>query len=149
MLTLLLLVTAGCKTTYRRRPLDQIAPTEKQRVYNFGKRNFESCITRQFIQISKKEATDYLASLKLEEMQHMCDWLDKQNGKFIDMQLIEVIDETYKRNCLVYRYKANFERNEVQNEIRIWVNRDGKFSGLIIRPWKDEYPGLPIQDARN
>ena len=126
-------------------PVDNITEAEKQRVYNFGKRNLESCKTREFIQISKKEATDYLASLTLEEMQHMCDWLDKQNGKFIDMELIEIIDETYTSNCLVYRYKTNFERNDIVNELRIWVIPNGKFRGIIIREWKDEYPGRPYQ----
>ena len=78
-------------------------------------------------------------------MQEMCDWLDYQNGKFIDMELVEIVDQRNSENCLVYRYKANFQRNEILNEIRIWVNADGKFSGFIIREWNNEFPGRPYK----
>ena len=101
--------------------------------------SYESCVTREFVQLSTREVTQHLSELSLEEMQYTCDVLDKRNGKFIDMKLIEVIDETYFNRCNVYRYKANFERNEFLNEIRIWVNLDGKFAGIISREWKDEY----------
>ena len=72
-------------------------------------------------------------------MQHACDVLDKRNGKFIDMKLIEVIDDTFTRGSKIYRYKANFERNDFVNEVRIWLNTDGKFAGIIWKEWKDEY----------
>lgn len=119
--------------------MDSISEGEKLKVYNFGKRVFETCKTRQFIQLSEKEATKGLAALSLEEMQHVCDALDKTNGKFIDMQLIEVIDDTFISNSKIYRYKGNFERNETIREIRIWLGIEGKFHGIIIQEWKDEY----------
>ncbi|MFD2910174.1 hypothetical protein ACFSX9_15695 [Flavobacterium ardleyense] len=120
-------------------PLNLVSKNEKQRVYNFGKRNLETCKTRQFVQLSTKEVTESLSKLSLEEMQKTCDVLDERNGKFIDMELIEIIDDTYAGNSLIYRYKANFERNDFLNEVRIWINTDGKFAGIINRKWKDEY----------
>ena len=119
--------------------VNSISENEKQKVYNFGKRIIETCKTRQFIQLSQREVTKGLSELSLEEMQHACDVLDKRNGKFIDMQLIEVIDDTYVGGSKIYRYKANFERNEFVNEVRIWLNTDGKFAGIIWKEWKDEY----------
>jgi hypothetical protein len=135
----LLLLLVSCKTTYRTININSISEKEKQKVYNFGKRILETCKTRQFIQISEKEATKSLAGLSLEEMQHACDVLDKRNGKFIDMKLIEVIDDTFTGNSKIYRYKANFERNDFLVEIRIWLGTDGKFQGNIWKKWEDEY----------
>ena len=136
---LLFLLLSSCKTTYRRVDVNSISETEKQKVYNFGKRIVETCKTRQFIQLSQREVTKSLSELSLAEMQHACDVLDKRNGKFIDMKLIEVIDDTFTRGSKIYRYKANFERNDFVNEVRIWLNTDGKFAGIIWKEWKDEY----------
>lgn len=129
----------SCKPAYDRINLNFISETEKQRVYDFGVRDLNSCITRKFIQLSRKEATEEFAvGLTLEAMQHTCDALDKRNGKFIDMKLIEIIDD-YNVGSKVYRFKANFERNEFLNEIRIWVKPNGKFAGIVIREWADQY----------
>lgn len=136
---LLFLLLSSCKTTYRRIDVNSISETEKQKVYNFGKRIVETCKTRQFIQLSQREVTKSLSELSLAEMQHACDVLDKRNGKFIDMKLIEVIDDTFTRGSKIYRYKANFERNDFVNEVRIWLNTDGKFAGIIWKEWKDDY----------
>ena len=135
----LLFILVSCKPTYRRAAIDSISEAEKQKVYNFGKRILETCKTRQFIQISEKEATKSLAGLSLAEMQHACDVLDKRNGKFIDMKLIEVIDDTYTGNSKIYRYKGNFEKNDYLVEIRIWLGTNGKFQGSIWKEWQDEY----------
>ena len=135
----LLVLLVSCKTSYRKVAVNSVSENEKQRVYNFGKRILETCKTREFIQLSQKEVTPGLAKLSLEEMQKACDVLDKRNGKFIDMELVEIIDDTFAGRSLIYRYKANFEKNEFLNEIRIWVNTDGKFSGIIFKEWKDEY----------
>ena len=129
----------SCKTTYRRVDVNSISESEKQKVYNFGKRIVETCKTRQFIQLSQREVTKSLSELSLAEMQHACDVLDKRNGKFIDMKLIEVIDDTFTRGSKIYRYKANFEKNDFVNEVRIWLNTDGKFAGIIWKEWKDDY----------
>ena len=135
----LLVLLVSCKTSYRKVAVNSVSENEKQRVYNFGKRILETCKTREFVQLSQKEVTAGLAKLSLEEMQKACNVLDERNGKFINMELIEIIDDTFAGNSLIYRYKANFEKNDFLNEIRIWVNTDGKFSGIIFREWKDEY----------
>lgn len=135
----LFLLLSSCKTTYRRVAVNSISESEKQKVYNFGKRIIETCKTRQFIQLSQREVTKSLSELSLAEMQHACDILDKRNGKFIDMKLIEVIDDTFNSGSKIYRYKANFERNDFENEVRIWLNIDGKFAGIIWKEWKVEY----------
>jgi len=133
------LLLSSCKTTYRRVDVNSISESEKQKVYNFGKRIVETCKTRQFIQLSQREVTKSLSELSLAEMQHACDVLDKRNGKFIDMKLIEVIDDTFTGGSKIYRYKANFEKNDFVNEVRIWLNTDGKFAGIIWKEWKDDY----------
>ena len=135
----LLVLLVSCKTSYRKVAVNSVSENEKQRVYNFGKRILETCKTREFVQLSQKEVTAGLAKLSLEEMQKACNVLDERNGKFINMELIEIIDDTFAGKSLIYRYKANFEKNDFLNEIRIWVNTDGKFSGIIFKEWKDEY----------
>ena len=135
----LLFLLVSCKTTYPRLAIDSISEKEKEKVYDFGKRIFETCKTRQFVQLSTKEVTKGLATLSLEEMQNACDALDRTNGKFINMKLIEVIDDTYTHNSKIYRYKGIFERNDVVREIRIWLGTDGKFQGIIWQKWEDEY----------
>ena len=133
------ILLVSCKTTYRTININSISEKEKQKVYNFGKRILETCKTRQFIQLSDREATKNLAELSLEEMQHACDIVDKRNGKFIDMRLIEVIDDTFIGNSKIYRYKGNFEINDYLVEIRIWLGTDGKFQGIIWGKWNDKY----------
>jgi hypothetical protein len=135
----LLLLLVSCKTTYPRLSINSISEKEKAKVYDFGKRLLETCKTRQFVQLSEREVTKGLATLSLEEMQHACDDIGKTNGKFIDMKLIEVIDDTYTHGSKIYRYKGNFERNDVVREIRIWLGTDGKFQGIIWKEWQDEY----------
>jgi hypothetical protein len=135
----LFILLVSCKTTYRKIDVNSISENEKQKVYDFGKRIIETCKTRQFIQLSQKEVTQSLSELSLSQMQHACDVLDKRNGKFIDMTLIEVIDETFTGSSKIYRYKANFERNDFLNEVRVWYTTDGKFAGIIWKEWKDEY----------
>ena len=135
----LLFILVSCKTSYRRASLDSISEAEKQKVYNFGKRIIETCKTRQFLQLSQRDVTKSLSELSLKEMQNACDVLDKRNGKFIDMKLVEVIDDTYTNNSKIYRYKANFDRNDFLNEVRIWLGTDGRFQGIIWKEWKDEY----------
>ena len=136
---LLLALLVSCKTTYRSIAPDAISQSEKQKVYDFGVRIMESCKTRKFFQLSEREVTKNLATLSLEEVQHVCDVLDQTNGKFIDMKLIEVIDDTFISNSKIYRYKGNFERNDIVREIRIWLGTDGKFQGIICKTWQDEY----------
>ena len=135
----LIFLLVSCKTTYRRFDISSISEKEKAKVYDFGKGLLETCITRQFVQLSNRDVTEGLSHLSLEEMQHACDALDKTNGKFIDMKLIEVFDDTYLHNAKVYRYKGNFERNDVVREIRIWLGTNGKFQGIIWKAWQDEY----------
>ncbi len=135
----LIFLLVSCKTTYRRFDVNSISEKEKVKVYDFGKRLLETCKTRQFVQLSTSEVTEGLSKLSLEEMQNACDALDKTNGKFIDMKLVEVIDDTYLHNAKVYRYKGNFERNDVVREIRIWLGTNGKFHGIIWKEWLDEY----------
>ncbi len=132
-------VLISCKASYPRYSMDAVSNAEKQRVYDFGERILKSCITREFIQLSEKEVTKGLAKLSLEQMQKSCDYFDNVHGKFIDMQLIEIIDNTFTDNNLLYRYKANFEKNVPLKEIRIWVQKNGKFSGIVYQDWKDEY----------
>jgi len=135
----LLVLLVSCKTNFRKVPANSISQNERQRVYDFGKRILETCKTRKFVQLSQKEVTEYLSKLSLEKMQQACDVLDERNGKFIDMKLIEIIDDSFGSNTKIYRYKANFEKNEFLNEIRIWVKSDGRFAGIIWKEWKDEY----------
>lgn len=132
-------ILATLDASAQRMNLKSIPEKEKQKVHNFGVRVLETCKTRQFIQLSEKEATKGLAALTLEEMQHACDVLDQRNGKFIDMQLIEVIDDTYAGHSKIYRYKANFERNDFLVEVRIWLGTNGKFQGIIWQEWQDKY----------
>ena len=133
------LILNSCKTSYPRYSMDAVSETEKQRVYNFGERILKSCITREFVQLSEKEVTKGLAKLSLDQMQKTCDYFDNVHGKYIDMELIEIIDNSYTDNNLLYRYKANYEKNVPVKEIRIWVQKNGKFSGIVYQDWKDEY----------
>jgi hypothetical protein len=139
LILVFVVLLTSCKTTYPKLSLDAVSQNEKQRVYDFGKRILETCITREFIQLSTKEVTEGLAKLSLVEMQKACDHLDKTHGKFIDMELVEIIDDTYRNNSLIYRYKANFEKNTPLKEVRIWVQKNGKFSGIIYKDWQEQY----------
>lgn len=135
----LFILLVSCKTTYRKIDVNSISEKEKEKVYDFGKRLLETCKTRRFVQLNTREVNKGLATLSLEEMQKACNALDKTNGKFIDMKLIEVIDDTFTNNSKIYRYKGNFVRNDVVREIRIWLGTDGKFQGIIWKEWQDEY----------
>ncbi len=99
-----------------------------------------SCKTRQFVPLSEKEVgKNGLVALTSDKVLSACDVLDKTNGNLIDMKLIEVIDDTSTSNSKIFRYKANFERNEIVREIRIWLGTDGKFQGIICETWQNKY----------
>lgn len=132
----LLFLLISCKASYQKVDINSISDAEKKKVYSFGRQVLETCKTRKFIQLSGRKVTNGLAGLSSKDMQDACDVLDKRNGKFVDMDLVEVIDEQSAR---IYRYKARFERNEFLNEVRIWLRQDGKFQGIIWQEWKDEY----------
>ena len=129
----------SCKTSHRTLDLDLVAEKDKQKVYEFGISILETCKTKKIIQLSQKVVTKKLSELSLDQMQYTCDNLNKRNGNFIDMKLIEVIDDTFVNHSKIFRFKANFERNEFLNEVRIWLMDDGKIGGIILREWKDAY----------
>lgn len=135
----LVFLLISCKATYPKVDLNAISEKEKQQVYDFGKKILETCDTGKFLQFSGRKVATGLNELSSKQMQDACAVLAKRNGKFIDMELIEVIDDTQAKSGMIYRYKARFERNDFLNEVRIWRGSDGKFQGIIWQEWKDEY----------
>lgn len=137
----LLLVLFSCKTAiapagYDKIDLETISDKEKQDVYSYGKKMIESCNAKKYIPLKGRKSG--MTEDSENDWQKSCEELNKRNGKFIDMQLVEVIGNKELGNK-VYRYIGKFERNDSPTEIRIWGGKEGKYQGIVWQEWKDDY----------
>lgn len=145
---ILLVLMLSCKSatstaSFSKIDINSISKEEKQKVYEYGKKAIENCLSKNPGGPESRKSVKQ-AEVPLDTNASNCD-LIKKSGKFADMDLIEIIEDTNDKGFVgkIYRYKARFQKKEFVNEIRIWLRKDGKFNGVIWQEWKDEY--VPYQ----
>lgn len=118
----------------------EINTLKLNKTYALGKRLLETCNTSKFKQFSKEEATDkVIQNATVEKISKTCQKILVRNGKFIDLSLIEIIQDTETKD-IKFRYKIVYEKKYFERELYITLNSEGKISEIKTK----ELPKKPM-----
>lgn len=132
--------TVEVKSRYEKMNLKDVNVQKINRAYNLGKRLLESCNTSRFKVFSREEATDkVIQNATVEKITKTCQKIVLRNGKFIDLNLIEVTKDNETED-LFFRYKIEYEKKYFERELYITINSVGKVSEMKTK----ELPKKPM-----
>ena len=147
ILLLLLMVMASCKSKspnsgsdtkeaysrYVKMDFKEVNSAKKNRAYDLGKRLLETCNTSKFKSFSKDEATEsVIKNATVEKISKTCQKIIMRNGKFIDLQLSEVIHDVETDDYL-FKYKIQYEKKYFERELNVKINKDGKVAAMSTK----------------
>lgn len=108
----------------------EVNSVKKNRAYSLGKRLLETCNTSKFKTFTSQEATDnVIKNATAEKISKTCQKIIMRNGKFIDLQLIEVIHDV-ETDDFMFRYNIQYEKKYFERQLNITVNKDGKVAAM-------------------
>lgn len=132
--------TTEVTTRFEKMSFKDVSVQKSTLALNIGKRLLEACNTSKFKAFSKNEATDkVILNATKEKISKTCQKILTRNGKFIDLNLIEIIQDHETEN-LLFRYKIEYEKKYFERELFITVNSDGKVSEIKTK----EIPKKPM-----
>ncbi|GAA4060055.1 hypothetical protein GCM10022389_00360 [Flavobacterium cheonanense] len=132
--------TIEVKSRFEKINLKDVNNQKLTRAYNLGKRLLETCNTSRFKVFSKEEATDkVIQNATVEKITKTCQKILMRNGKFIDLNLIEVTQDNETED-LFFRYKIEYEKKYFERELYITINSEGKVSEMKTK----ELPKKPM-----
>lgn len=112
---------------------------QKEKAYELGKRVLLTCNTSKFSPFTKSEATDkVIANSTEKKIKEIGIKYSLKYGEFKDIEFIEMIPNKTD-NTNIYRFKAIFQYNKANKELRVTMNKDNKVSAITTKDWKDEY----------
>ncbi|WP_298308194.1 hypothetical protein [Flavobacterium sp.] len=127
-------------TRFEKINLKEVNNQKLTRAYNLGKRLLETCNTSRFKVFSKEEATDkVIQNATVEKITKTCQKILMRNGKFIDLNLIDVTQDNETED-LFFRYKIEYEKKYFERELYITINSEGKVSEMKTK----ELPKKPM-----
>ena len=145
-----LLALMGCKSkkgNSKQADVKTVPPTEmtkteetqEQKAYQLGKRILMTCNDKPFKPFTTSEATEkVIANSTSENINKICVKYNLKYGLFKDLQFVEMVpDKTENTN--VYRFKALFEYENANKELRVTMNSENKASAIATKDWKDEF----------
>jgi len=128
------------KSRFEKINLNEVNNQKLSRAYNLGKRLLETCNTSRFKVFSKEEATDkVIQNATVEKITKTCQKILMRNGKFIDLNLIDVTQDN-ETEYLFFRYKIEYEKKYFERELYITINSEGKVSEMKTK----ELPKKPM-----
>ena len=128
------------KSRFEKINLKEVNSRKLTRAYNLGKRLLETCNTSRFKVFSKEEATDkVIQNATIEKISKTCQKILMRNGKFIDLNLIEVTQDNETED-LFFRYKIEYEKKYFERELYVTINSEGKVSEMKTK----ELPKKPM-----
>ena len=144
-----LLALMGCKTkNVHLKPTEKVIPpdemskveeTQEKKAYGIGKRILMTCNNSKFTPFTTKEATDkVIANSTIENINKICAKYNLKYGLFKDLAFVEMIHDKAE-NTNVYRFKALFEYEKANKELRVTMNSENKASAISTKDWKDEF----------
>lgn len=155
---LLIILVVGCKTKkplntttetailveeksrFEKLDLKDVNNQKMTRAYTLGKRLLDACNSSRFKVFTKEEATDkVIQNATVEKITKTCQKILVRNGKFIDLQLLEVTQDNETQD-LFFRYKINFEKKYFERELYVTINSEGKVSEMKTK----ELPKKPM-----
>ncbi|WP_395044980.1 hypothetical protein [Flavobacterium sp.] len=121
------------KLRYVKMKFAEVNTLDRNRAYNLGKRLLETCNTSKFKAFSKEEATEkVILNATVEKISKTCQKINARNGKFIDLNLIEVIHDT-ETDSYNFIYKIAYEKKYFERELYVTINSDGKVSAISTK----------------
>lgn len=106
---------------------------KKDRAYDIGKRLLETCNTSRFKTFTTAEATEkVIKNATAEKITKTCQKMIHRNGKFIDLNLIEIIHDN-KTDEYVFRYDIKYEKKYFKREMKVTVDAQNKVSAITTQ----------------
>lgn len=128
------------KSRFEKLDLKSVNYQKMTRAYTLGKRLLDACNSSRFKVFTKEEATDkVIQNATVEKITKTCQKILVRNGKFIDLQLLEVLQDNETQD-LFFRYKINFEKKYFERELYVTINSEGKVSEMKTK----ELPKKPM-----
>ena len=119
--------------------LEEIDAQKKEKSYNLGKRLLESCNTSKFKPFTSDEATEkVIANATSEKIAATCKKINLRNGKFIGLDLIEVLRDKDAEEY-IFRYDIKYEKTYFKRELMVTINSEEKVSAIST---KESYKAL-------
>lgn len=121
-------------------PFEEVISAKKDRAYDLGKRLLETCNTSRFKAFSHTEATEkVIKNATAEKIAITCKKIIHRNGKFIDMDLIDIIHDN-ETDDYIFRYNIKYEKKYFQRELIVIVDAQNKVSAINTK----EVPKKPL-----
>jgi hypothetical protein len=150
LLTAILLVIIGCKTTKDitmnpkiatntiKIAVGEISDIKKNKAYELGKRVLMTCNTSKFKPFTADEATSsVIQNTTQERLTKTCQRFRQYYGTFEDLKLIEAY-AIKSDNSIIFRYKALYSKIVANKELRVTMTSTNKVSSIKSLDWKDE-----------
>ena len=119
--------------------LEEIDAQKKEKSYNLGKRLLEACNTSKFKPFTSDEATEkVIANATSEKIAATCKKINLRNGKFIGLDLIEVLRDKDAEEY-IFRYDIKYEKTYFKRELMVTINSEEKVSAIST---KESYKAL-------
>lgn len=119
--------------------VEEINAQKKEKSYNLGKRLLEACNTSKFKPFTANEATEkVIANATSEKIAATCKKINLRNGKFIGLDLIEVLRDKDAEEY-IFRYDIKYEKTYFKRELMVTINSDEKVSAIST---KESYKAL-------
>lgn len=106
---------------------------KKNRAYELGTRLLETCNTSRFKSFNSQEATEsVIKNATVDKITKTCQKINSRNGKFIDLTLLEIIQDN-ETGDFIFRYYIQYQKKYYNRELKIIVNKDNKVSSISTK----------------
>ncbi len=144
---LIFLVLASCKSKQTNSVMEPVIPYSKyvkvavdevniikiNRAYDLGTRLLETCNTSKFKTFTRTEATDkVIQNATVDKISKTCHKINNRNGRFIDLQLIEIIHDV-ETDDYQFKYKIAYQKKYFERELSVVVNSENKVSAISTK----------------
>ena len=100
---------------------------------NLGTRLLSMCNNGKFKKFTSNEATSkVIANIDLDKMTKTCQKIFFRNGKFIDLELIEIKQDN-DTGEIGFRFDIVYEKNFFKRELKLILNSENKLSYIATK----------------
>lgn len=116
---------------------EEIPADLKSKAYSLGKRVLMTCNTSRFKPFTSDEATaSVIQNTTQERLSKVCHKFRVKYGDFKEINLAEVIKNN-DDGSYIFRYKATYQRDFANKELRVTIDEDKKVSAIKSTDWVD------------
>lgn len=131
----ILLLTA-CSSNYEKISIGNINDVELKFAEQMALKIMNKCNTFDFTPLTLQEATpEAVKGFSATVMQQSCDLLRNKYGTYRGLEFAEAYKPINDNSHTIYRFKGNFKEAIKSPEIRITLDKTGKFAGFFTAKW--------------